>query len=95
MNKNFSDIFDSINGLHKKYSSKEYVETIEKFDAESKELIEILEKYKVKPNNTKDSKLKKQEKNSRKIFKKNKNNNSKHNTNLKHKKNITKKAFEF
>ena len=44
MNKNFSDIFDSINGLHKKYSSKEYVETIEKFDAKSKELIEILEK---------------------------------------------------
>lgn len=47
MNKNFEDIFESINSLHKKYSSKQYLDNLENFDKNSKELSKILEKYKI------------------------------------------------
>lgn len=47
MKENFSDIFETIDLLHKKYKSKDYLNTIENFDKNSKELVEILEKYKV------------------------------------------------
>ncbi len=45
MEENFEDIFESINSLHKKYSSKEYRENIDNFNENSKELERILEKY--------------------------------------------------
>ena len=45
MEENFKDILDSINTLHKKYRSKEYLETIEHFNRDSKDLVKILEKY--------------------------------------------------
>ena len=47
MNKNFEDIFESINSLHKKYSSKQYLNSLENFDKNSKELSEVLEKYRI------------------------------------------------
>ena len=50
MEENFKDILDSINTLHKKYRSKEYLETIEHFNRDSKDLVKILEKYKVNEN---------------------------------------------
>ena len=45
MNENFKDIFDAINTLHKKYSSKEYLDNLENFNNSSKDLENILEKY--------------------------------------------------
>ena len=60
MEENFKDILDSINTLHKKYRSKEYLETIEHFNRDSKDLVKILEKYKVNENKSKQKiKLKK------------------------------------
>ena len=47
MEENFKDILDSINTLHKKYRSKEYLETIEHFNRDSKDLVKILEKYNI------------------------------------------------
>lgn len=46
MKKNFEDIFESIKQLHKKYSSEEYLTNLENFDKSSKDLEQILEKYK-------------------------------------------------
>ena len=59
MEENFKDILDSINTLHKKYRSKEYLETIEHFNRDSKDLVKILEKYKVNENKSKENKIKK------------------------------------
>lgn len=47
MREEFSDIFDTIKLLHKKYSSHEYLENLEKFKNDSQDLVNILEKYKV------------------------------------------------
>ena len=58
MEENFKDILDSINTLHKKYRSKEYLETIEHFNRDSKDLVKILEKYKVNENKIKKTKQK-------------------------------------
>lgn len=58
MEENFKDILDSINTLHKKYRSKEYLETIEHFNRDSKDLVKILEKYKVNENKSKENKIK-------------------------------------
>lgn len=58
MEENFKDILDSINTLHKKYRSKEYLETIEHFNRDSKDLVKILEKYKVNENKIKKTKKK-------------------------------------
>ena len=58
MEENFKDILDSINTLHKKYRSKEYLETIEHFNRDSKDLVKILEKYKVNENTIKKTKQK-------------------------------------
>jgi len=63
MNKNFEDIFESINSLHKKYSSKQYLNSLENFDKNSKELSEVLEKYRI---DEFDSKNKKTVKNTKK-----------------------------
>ncbi len=49
MNEQFDDILESINLMHKKYKSKEYIENIDKFSNDSKDLEQILEKYKVDP----------------------------------------------
>ena len=62
MEENFKDILDSINTLHKKYRSKEYLETIEHFNRDSKDLVKILEKYKVNENKSKVNKIKKTKK---------------------------------
>lgn len=62
MKENFKDILDSINTLHKKYRSKEYLETIEHFNRDSKDLVKILEKYKVNENRSKENKIKKTKK---------------------------------
>lgn len=62
MEENFKDILDSINTLHKKYRSKEYLETIEHFNRDSKDLVKILEKYKVNENKSKGNKIKKTKK---------------------------------
>ena len=52
MKSEFNDIFEAINVMHKKYSSKEYLENMDKFSNNSKDLESILEKYKVsKPRN--------------------------------------------
>lgn len=58
MNKNFEDIFESINSLHKKYSSKQYLDNLEKFDKNSKELSEILEKYRIDEKDVEKKKIK-------------------------------------
>ena len=58
MEETFKDILDSINTLHKKYRSKEYLETIEHFNRDSKDLVKILEKYKVNENKIKKTKQK-------------------------------------
>jgi hypothetical protein len=47
MKDKFNDIFDTINLLHKKYNSKDYLKNIENFKNDSQDLVEILEKYKV------------------------------------------------
>ncbi len=47
MKKEFEDIFESINHMHKKYNSKEYLENLDKFTNNSKDLEQILEKYNV------------------------------------------------
>lgn len=47
MKSEFNDIFEAINIMHKKYSSKEYLENIDNFSNNSKELENILEKYNV------------------------------------------------
>ena len=62
MEENFKDILDLINTLHKKYRSKEYLETIEHFNRDSKDLVKILEKYKVNENKSKGNKIKKTKK---------------------------------
>ena len=46
MEKNFDDIFESIKQLHKKYNSEEYLNNLDNFNRNSKELEKILEKYK-------------------------------------------------
>lgn len=46
MKSDFNDIFESIKQLHKKYNSEEYLQNISHFNESSKELEEILEKYK-------------------------------------------------
>ena len=58
MNKNFEDIFESINSLHKKYSSKKYLDNLENFNKNSKELSEILEKYRIDKKDVEKKKLK-------------------------------------
>lgn len=58
MNKNFEDIFESINSLHKKYSSKQYLSNIENFNKNSKELVEILEKYRIDKKDVEKKKIK-------------------------------------
>ena len=73
MKDEFNDIFDTINLLHKKYSSYEYLENIENFKKDSQELVKILEKYKVI---TKKS-VKAEHQKSRKKFKLSKNNKTK------------------
>lgn len=62
MKENFKDILDSINTLHKKYRSKEYLETIEHFNRDSKDLVKILEKYKIDKSKSKTISLKKHKK---------------------------------
>ena len=57
MNKEFNDIFESINLMHKKYNSKEYLENIDNFTNSSKDLEQILEKYNVDNSNKKRKKL--------------------------------------
>ena len=47
MKEKFSDIFESINSLHKKYSSQEYLKTLDNFNNTSKDLVRTLEKYKI------------------------------------------------
>lgn len=47
MNNEFNDIFETINRMHKKYNSKEYLENLDKFSTDSKDLEQILEKYNV------------------------------------------------
>lgn len=47
MKEKFSDIFETIDSLHKKYSSQEYLKTLDNFNNSSKDLVKILEKYKV------------------------------------------------
>lgn len=58
MNKNFEDIFESINLLHKKYSSKQYLNNLENFNKNSKELSEILEKYRIDKKDVEKKKIK-------------------------------------
>lgn len=48
INNKFSDIFKSINLLHEKYRSKEFIEKNEILNKDSKEIAKILEKYKIK-----------------------------------------------
>lgn len=78
MNRKFEDIFESINLLHKKYSSKEYLETLENFNNSSNELVQILEKYKISENDIKKTSQKKTNKkvklikNAKKLYTKNK-----------------------
>lgn len=57
MNKEFNDIFESINLMHKKYSSKEYIENIDKFTNNSKDLEQILEKYDVNKSRSKQKRM--------------------------------------
>ena len=73
MKDEFNDIFDTINLLHKKYSSYEYLENIENFKKDSQELVKILEKYKVISKKS----VKAEHKKSRKKFKISKNNKTK------------------
>lgn len=61
MEDNFKDIFETIDSLHKKYSSKEYLENLENFNKNSNDLMKILEKYKVNQNKGKSIKIRKNE----------------------------------
>lgn len=58
MNKNFEDIFESINSLHKKYSSKKYFDNLENLNKNSKELSMILEKYRIDDKDVEKKKIK-------------------------------------
>ena len=58
MEKNFDDIFESIKQLHKKYSSEDYLKSLDGFNKNSKELEKILEKYKTDSNKDKKKKSK-------------------------------------
>lgn len=60
MENNFKDIFETISTLHKKYSTKQYLENIENFNKDSNDLVKILEKYKVDSNKNKSIKTKKE-----------------------------------
>lgn len=53
MKEKFNDIFETINVLHKKYSSEKYINTISKFNDNHGDLEKMLEKYKVNPKNKK------------------------------------------
>ncbi len=59
MEKNFDDIFESINLLHKKYSSEDYLKNLDHFNKSSKELADILEKYNIEDKNANNKKVKK------------------------------------
>ena len=56
MDKDFDDIFESINLMHKKYSSKEYIDSINNFSNNSKDLEQWLEKYNTDSSETKNTK---------------------------------------
>lgn len=58
MKSEFNDIFEAINLMHKKYSSKEYLENIDNFSNNSKDLVQILEKYNVNKPRIKHRKIK-------------------------------------
>lgn len=58
MNSEFKDIFETINQMHKKYNSKEYLENLDKFSTDSKDLEQILEKYNVNKPIEKNKKIK-------------------------------------
>lgn len=62
MKEEFNDIFEKIGVLHKKYSTSSYLENIERFNKDSKDLINILEKYKVKNVQNSNNKIKKHQK---------------------------------
>ncbi len=47
MKERFNDIFETINLMHKKYNSKNYLENLEELKKSSNDLAKILEKYKV------------------------------------------------
>lgn len=57
MKSEFNDIFESINLMHKKYNSKEYLDNIDNFSNSSKDLEQILEKYNVNKPNVKHKKI--------------------------------------
>lgn len=59
MNKEFNDIFESINLMHKKYSSKEYIESIDNFSNNSEDLEKMLEKFNTDAVGVMDAKSKK------------------------------------
>lgn len=43
----FDDIFESINLMHKKYRSKDYIDHLDDFTNNTKDLEQVLEKYNV------------------------------------------------
>lgn len=51
MKEKFSDIFETINLMHKKYGSQDYLENLEELKKSSNDLVKILEKYKVTESN--------------------------------------------
>lgn len=59
MNKEFNDIFESINLMHKKYNSKEYIESIDNFSNNSEDLEKMLEKFNTDAADVTDAKSKK------------------------------------
>lgn len=56
MNKEFNDIFESINLMHKKYSSKEYIDSINNFNNNSDDLEKMMEKFNTDATETKPEK---------------------------------------
>lgn len=53
MKEKFNDIFETINLMHKKYGSQDYLENLEELKKSSNDLVKILEKYKVTGSNDK------------------------------------------
>lgn len=51
MEEKFDDIFETIHSLHKKYSSQNYLKTLDNFNKSSEDLIKTLEKYKIHTEN--------------------------------------------
>lgn len=51
MKDKFNDIFETINLMHKKYNSQDYLENLEKLRKSSNDLEKILERYKITESN--------------------------------------------